>query len=344
MSVWAILCLALGVEHSSMGPFVLAGILTGLLPQIQVHSFVAIAQFSIAFCLFTGGWRRWRSWLLFGVIANAIAFPQLFPYFRRVSHSRRDFLRLNPIWNTGQKRGVLFAPITLWWRGLGVFGAVALVFGWCLATRWQAKLYCSSLAVFAIANVIRYQPWELDNTKLLYSAWVPLALPFVAQFLAALVTRPRTLAGRAGGGLVLLVFLVACSLSALMSTVQSMFWPTSMFGHHDYKFGLWIAENTPPDAVVLVKAAPGTTVGCIAGRQLFMGFSGWVVSHGLDAGRGRDEVTMFRSPNNIELFRAKNVSYVVSSNGEKESAFSPGNSPHWKLVYQDSTYTTWRRM
>jgi hypothetical protein len=238
----------------------------------------------------------------------------------------------------------MLTPIKLWWRGLGVFGAVALVFGWCLATRWQAKLYCSSLAVFAIANVVRYQPWELDNTKRLYSACVPLALPFVAQFLPALVTKPRTLAGRAVGAVVLLVFLVACSLSAPMSTVQSMFWPTSMFGHHDYKFGLWIAENTPPDAVMLVKANPGTTVGCIAGRQLFMGFGGWVVSHGLDAGRARHESNMFRNPNNIELFRAHNVSYVVSSKSEKESAFSPGISPHWKLVYQDFTYTTWRRL
>jgi hypothetical protein len=30
---------------------VLAGTLTGLMPQVQVHSFVAVAQWSIVFCL-----------------------------------------------------------------------------------------------------------------------------------------------------------------------------------------------------------------------------------------------------------------------------------------------------
>jgi hypothetical protein len=296
--IWTILLLAIGVEHSDPRLFFLAAILTGFLPQLQIHGYVAIAQYAISLAIVTFDRRKFRKfsrfWLLYGIVANLIAFPQLSPYFRRVSNAKREFLRWNPIWKTGQKSNLRFPPVVLWWRGLGVFGAVALVFGWAVATKWQITLYVPALVVFVIANFVRYQPWELDNTKLFYAAWIPLAVPFVAQFFTALVARPKSMLGKCAGGLLMGVFVVSCGLSALMSTVQSMFWPTSMFGHHDYRFGLWMAENTPPNAVVMFHSAPGNTVACIAGRQMFMGFGGWVVSHGLDGSRGSVEVRLYR--------------------------------------------------
>jgi hypothetical protein len=326
--------------------FVLAGVLTGLLPQLQVHGYVAIAQYSISLAIVTINRRKLRKavrhWIVYAVIANVLAVPQLGPYFRRVSRAKREFIRINPIWRTSQKADVAFPPVVLWWRGLGVFGAVALVFGWCLATKWQTMLYIPSLVVFAIANIIRYQPWELDNTKLLYAAWIPVALPFVSQYFAALFERPKSILVRSAGALLAALFVFSCGLSAFMSTVQSMFWPTSMFQHKDYRFGLWIAENTSPGAVVMFHSNPGNTIACIAGRQVFMGYPGWVSSHGLDGSRGGVQSKLYRTPSDIDGFRTNNISYVVTSQGIRESQFQPGDSPNWRLVYNDGTYSTYR--
>jgi hypothetical protein len=227
----------------------------------------------------------------------------------------------------------------LWWRGLGVFGAIALAFGWTVATSRQIAIYVPAIVVFVIANVIRYQPWELDNTKLLYAAWIPLALPFVSQYLIAIANRKSTI-GKVTGITLVAFFIAASGLSALMSTVQSLFWPTSMFSLKDYRFGLWFAENSPPDAVVLFPSSPGNTVACIAGRQLFFGFAGWVSSHGLDLSRGREMAEMYRHPDDLDRFRRNHVSYVLSSKYERESQFNA--TDNWKLVYRDEIMKAYR--
>lgn len=347
LCVWTMLALSIGIESKDMKMFVLAGVLTGFMPQVQVHGYVAIAQWAIVLCLTTCEFNKQslaktiRFWVVYAVIANAMAGPQLLPYFRRVSNARRSFLKINPIWNTHQKKDVAFAPVVLWWRGLGVFAAISLVFGWVLMTKRQVQLYVPSVVVFLIANIVRYQPWELDNTKLFYAGWIPLALPVVSQYLVALLKRPRTLLGIFAGVSVFIVFIVACCLSALMSTVQSMFWPTAIFGHSDYRFGLWFAENTPPNAVVMMESWPSNPVACVAGRQVYCGFPGWVHSHGLDLSRVNEQKSMMNSPDSIKLFKDRNISYVVSRD-EKNAKFNPNGSPHWKLIYRDNKYTVYR--
>jgi hypothetical protein len=127
-----------------------------------------------------------------------------------------------------------------------------------------------------------------------------------------------------------------------MSTVQSMFWPTQMFDHRDYRFGLWIAENTLPKATFMFYAYPNSTVACVAGRQLFIGYGGWVGSHGLSNAREFTQSLLSRLPGNADGFRANNISYVVESTEISNSKFKPGNATHWKAVYRDNVYSVYR--
>ena len=347
LCVWSILALSIGVECNNWKMFVLAGVMTGFMPQVQVHAYVAIAQWAITLCLITTKFdkrsiaRAVRYWGTYAIIANVMAFPQLLPYIKRVSNARHSFLNINPIWNTPSKHNVKFAPIVLWWRGLGVFSAIALVFGWVTMTNRQMIIYTPSVVVFVIANFVRYQPWELDNTKLFYAAWVPVALPVVSQYLRALVVRPKSILGLVAGVTTCWILVTACGLSALMSTVQSMFWPTAIFGHSDYRFGLWIAENTPPDAIVLMHSHPSNPVACIAGRQVYYGYPGWVHSHGLDMRRSQEQTKLLTHPQDIDAFRQRNISYVVSID-EDHARFDPSGDPHWKLIYKDHRYATYR--
>jgi hypothetical protein len=129
-----------------------------------------------------------------------------------------------------------------------------------------------------------------------------------------------------------------------MSTVQSFFWPTSIFAPADYRFGLWFAENTPADAVVAVRQAdPAAPVACVAGRQLFVGFDGWVSSHGLDLARIGQQERMLASPGDVRPFADRNVSYVVTTaSGDARRFAHAAETGKWRLVYADEKYSAFR--
>lgn len=348
LCVWTLLFLSLGLQQKNRKFFALAGLMTGFLPQLQVHSYVAIAQYAIGLCIIAfpfNNKNKWREyielWAMYAIIANIIAFPQLLPYLSRVNANKKAFVNYNPIWNAHEKRNCKFAPIILWWRGLGVFAAISLLCGWLVLDKWQITLYLPAIFVFIITNLIRYQPWELDNTKLFYAVWVPIALAVVSKYLVYLIMAPKKKLGRFIGCWVVLVFVVAMCLSAFMSTVQSMFWPTQFFSRDDYRFGLWMAENTPAKSITVFNFTHANPVHSVAGRQVFAGYSAWAYSHGLDMSRYRLYDEFFRHPLNINLFTQYNISYVVVIKNRGYD-FNVQNSTDWVLAFNSDQFKVYR--
>ncbi|OHT11478.1 hypothetical protein TRFO_19012 [Tritrichomonas foetus] len=352
LCVWTTLCLVIGCELKNHKMLILAGVMTGLMPQVQVHSYVAIAQYSVSLFLLMFPWKDYRNqekvkkyiifWSYFAITANVIAVPQLYPYFMRVSHQKNQFLQVKPIWKgRSSVQKSWFKPILLWWRGLGIFAFISLVSGWILMTKWQMTMYIPSVIVFLLTNIIRYQPWEMDNTKLFYAGWVPLALAVVSNYISYFIITPKTLLRKIFGYSVAFIFIIGCTLSAFMSTTQSMFFPTRLYEPDDYKFGLWIAENTPPDAVFLFRSSPHNPIASIAGRQVFLGYDGWVQSHGLDLSRRYTEQYLMKNPNDIDAFHRNGISYVATCGWCAFKDFS-GNSSIWKNIFDSGRYKVYR--
>jgi hypothetical protein len=336
----------MGVETADFKLFVLSGILVGSTPQVQIHSYVAMGQFSIALAVISllkaespsGRKKMLKCWLIYGIVANVLAIPQLPPYFSRVTKSRSSFLQFNPIWRTSQKKDLKYAPVILWWRGLGAFAAIALVFGWSCITKEQLTVWIPSLFVFVTTNLIRYQPWELDNTKLFYAAWIPVALPVVGQFLARLVTGSRRTWVRMLTSALFVLLLVACCLSAFMSSIRSYFRRTNIFEKKSYRFGLWLAENSPVSSVVMYDGRTNNPAATVGGRQLWVGYGGWISSHGLDTGRLAEQRRMYEHPEDTEMFRKNNISLVVLL----KSWGKTFGGPKWGLLYTDDLYEVYR--
>jgi hypothetical protein len=307
---WAMVALVRGVESSETGLFALAGLLVGLTPLVQVHSFAAMAQFAVFFALFhfrfdLGLIGRWA---VFGVTANVLGLPQLVPFLGRVAGNRNEFLRWNPIWNDPDHQRLRFAPVVLWWRGLGYFGAIAIVLGVFALDRRQLKIYAASWATWLITNFVRYQPWNLDNTKLFYAAWVPLACGVVASFIKRVGRHSLVLAA-------LLIFV--CVTSALLHTVDCLLGGPKIFEKSDIDVGVWIAENTLRDAVFLTSDWHCHPAATIAGRILYAGYGGWIHSHGLNYfGRTSNQSRLQNAPSDGKLFDALGIEYVVSRHHE----------------------------
>jgi hypothetical protein len=344
---WALLSLVHAVEAGDTKLYVLAGILIGFTPLIQIHSFVALAQWSITFCILnfpcsslkTKNWNQtWKylwQWAIFAIVANCLALPQFYPYLNRLAASRSQFLQINPIWRTPERENLQYPALILWWRGLGVFWAMSIL-GIALLSKRQFLIYVPSLIVYGITNIIRYQPWELDNTKLFYAAWIPLALPVTANFLYKLGRR------RIFFFLIAVALLIISCASSFIHTRDCLRTRPFIFSLHDFKFGYWISENTDTKSVFLTSSWHPHPCGTIAGRQLFMGYGGWVASHGLDYwGRNSELGKLQNDPGLLAQFRKYNIKYAISRFSELRR-FKGTDATVWKKIYEDRTYSVWR--
>ena len=339
---WTLYSLIVGVKKKDIRLFILAGIFTGFTPLVQVHGYVTMAQWSIVFCLVTSfslkkrkkSWIKFiKLWAAFAIVANVMAFPQLTPFIKRISTSSK-FMQINPIWKTRDKEkyGNFFGPIILWWRGLGIFGAIAIIFGFAAMKKQQIKMYIPSMVVFLIANIIRYQPWELDNTKVFYDGWIPLALPVVSQYLLILYKNKKL-------RILFYLFLFASCFSAMLHSYDCLVSTVTIFSKSDISFGYWIAENTPPNSIFVTSQWHAHPVESVGGRQLYIGFSGWITTHGINNDRNKKYQSMLDNPNNLDAFIENGISYVVSKDKE---FFQNVNISSLKLIYNVSEYYVYK--
>ena len=101
-------------------------------------------------------------WVAYGVVAIGLGTPQLMVFMGRVSGSGH-FVRVAALWHY-----MGGTPMKLWLDGLGLFVPlhfaalfVLIPFRNVAAT----SFYIGFTTVFFVANIVMFQPWEMDNTK-----------------------------------------------------------------------------------------------------------------------------------------------------------------------------------
>ena len=351
---WCIICLIVGIRSMRWEAFFVAALYVAATPLVQMHSYVAMAQWAIIFCALNFPWKdkkKWplhiKCWAVFAIVANIFALPQFYPYIDRLEgksdmseygHSLQDnsFISFKGIWGHNKKKVLWYTPILCWWRGLGVFAAITLVFGWVSLTREQIHLYTPSIVIFILTNIIRYQPWELDNTKVFYAGWIPIAIHVYGIYMAK-VFRNRKLIPL---GIILIIASIA---SAVRYTVLSWVSNYPIFKEDSISFGNWVSENTPIHAIFMTSSWHGHPVLTLAGRQGYMGYGGWLLSHGLDYFLRYDLSSKMQTyPYDLSRFDNLNVTYVVSRNREFpvwEEVFNQGG---WTKIYEYDTYQCWK--
>lgn len=361
---WSIFALILGVQKNDIKMMFVAGLMTGFTPQVQAHAYISMAQWSIAFFIITFPYRLLSTrkiqkneyepykyslkqfillWFVYAITANIMAFPQLFPYFSRLKSGKKYFLKFNPIWNTPQRRNDKYAPFVLWWRGLGVFGLISLVFGWFTASQNQIKVYIPSIFVWLIGNLVRYQVWEMDNIKIFYDGWIPIAAPFVSQYILFFIKQGKKRRRPILHNLIAFLIITLSIFSAIVCIMRVLILPTQIFDENDIEFGNWIAENTNTNDIFLTSTTTNQPVAAIGGRELFLGYLGWVLSHGIEYS---NRISIFnyliQNPNDIEKFKEYKITYVVDE--KKELIFNCNlDSDFWEIIYSDDKRRVWRR-
>ena len=151
------------------------------------------------FCLSTFPFQYFSSWLTyikqwccFGFISIPFGLPQIYPFLNRLSDRKGQFLTFILIYKKFLQTNDPFDFFKMWWRALGLYGLISLCFGLFILNINQLKVYGISLLIWGITNMVLYQPWSINNIKILYNAWVPLSTAVVSMYYITLLRHYQT--------------------------------------------------------------------------------------------------------------------------------------------------------
>ena len=200
-------------------------------------------------------------------------------------------------------------------------------------------LLLGGLCVFAVCNVVVFQSWVWDNTKLFVYWYLAAALT-----IGALVARwwSRGVVRQASAAAVVVV----TTLTGVVVLLRLLPWtppPNSVGGPYtvasadERVLASTVAARTPRDAVFLTYGRPNDPLLTAAGRTSLLGYYGWLWSYGVDFGTRVDDIrSMYRgctSPSGCavpSLLREYHVGFVeVDDRRSDPGAIEPDVNLAW---------------
>jgi hypothetical protein len=291
-------------DRAMKNGLLLTGVLTGLLPLFHEYSYVCIlCPVALLLLIF-----REKKWYYFFAPAVLLAIPQALYISEQTDDS---FIRVQIGWMAGTIANIPY----FWLENLG-FAIVLIVAGFYLISRDNRKFYLPFLAIFVVANLIIFQPWDYDNHKF-FSFWaMPTAL-LMAAALLFVYDLPKL------GKPLFAIFLVLTTLTGALVIVFLVGQPYVEIGSDYVHVGDWISQNTPPNAVFLTSDSAVSPVTTVAGRMSYLGYDGWLSTYGINfttRDNIRSELYSVSDPNDeMHLLKENGIGYVLIGPSEMSS-------------------------
>lgn len=247
-----------------------AGIIAGLLPLVHTHSYLVT--------LMIGGLSGWK----FLLPAMALGLPQIgYVYGFGVG---KNFLAVDTFW---LKQWLSLWPILAF-----------LVLGLINSPKRLQRFSLPFWLMFLAAGFFRFQPYAWDNTKLLTHwyliASIGAALALVRLKLIGLLILP------------LLIFPGAREVAKLTQDSSKY----QFFNQTQLALAEKTREIIEPRAVVLTASNHNHWLPALTGRQIIMGYPGWLWTYGIDyLPRQADVAKMYQG--SAKLLDQYRVDYVV---------------------------------
>lgn len=296
---------------NSYGYLIGLGLLTGLLPIIHPHTLIVVFGVTMWLMLLTvrrKGW--WSTWMAYGIPALAIGLPLLLAF--SLGTVEASFFRWYPGW-LAPKHGLNW--FVFWWINWGIFPWLALGGFWLL--RRRQKLFVVPFGgLFVLSNLVLFQPHDWDNTKIF--TWIFLiGSGLVAVFLVKLAKRGALGVIAAVGLSAVLMFSGFLEAVRLLDRTNL---ELGMYTGEEVALAEKVRDQTESNSVFLTSDQHNHWVPNLTGRQIVMGFQGWLWTYGIDSSdRNRDVRAMYAGgPSARLLLDEYGVDYVVIGPNERE--------------------------
>jgi hypothetical protein len=299
-------------NQSKIRRMIAAGAMTGLLPLVHAHTFLAVM--AVASCLALL-FRRWLSWAVFFATAAVVAAPELV-WLARGSVKAQSFLGWHIGWESGTHNLLWF-----WFVNTGAFIPLLVA-----ALLWSEKkkylvqprlvhYYLPFMLCLIVPNLAKLAPWPWDNIKILIY-WYLASLPFVA-FVLAFWYRKNAVWRTAA-----CVFFLVLVLAGALDIWRVIGGTTSFreFDRDQIKLAAEIRQDTPARALVLFAPTFNSPV-FLTGRRSLLSYPGWAWSRGLDYAEREDQIRrIYRGdPDAQNLMRREHIDYVMIGPLERAS-------------------------
>ena len=306
----------------------LLGLWAGLLPLIHTHTFVALALCSAGAlaCDLIHGREKWKTvlgrYLIYGGLAAAAALPQLilftFAQAFQPGSNHPSFLTFQFNWvNNPSGQGMRDFYFWFYVKNIGLPFLMLLMAMLDRDPRQRRLMWCMMPIVLA-AELIRFQPNEYDNNKLLYLAWM-IGCMMVSSWCAKVW---RMLKGLRGRGLAAGLTALAVFLSPALTLARECVSSYQAFSRDAVEAGQYVRENTEAEAVFLTGTQHLNPVDSIAGRTIVCGPDLWLYWHGFDTGERKLDLSLFyEAPEDYgwEILEKYGAEYVYISSYERAS-------------------------
>jgi len=295
--------------------FLAAGGLTGLLPFFHVHSLVVLGIVTVCWAILFPR----PAWLGFFAVMALLALPRLLMAVPGDPGAPPD--HQYPRWLIGWVSGTDFPP-WFWIKNTGLFWPLLLLALLSpLALRGRIRLLIAPFSlVFLVANLIKFQPWDWDNSKLLVF-W------YLASAVAVGAVLVRLARAHLAGAVVAAAIWLSLVASGALSLLQ--FLPPQgpayvWFTTEEVQLAEQVRQQTPPKAVFVTGEQPTNPIADLAGRSVLMSYPGWLWSYGINyTQREADLARIYNGgPQALDLLHRYRADYVVIGPSET-TAFRP---------------------
>lgn len=304
-------------QHYPLYHAVLAGLCISLFPLIHTHGFFMLCLILLCWIITQLTYpQRKRTLLFWSVFALSAALPlylTLSTFFPQTVARTvgGGFMRWYPGWFT-HPEAPLFGKFSIWEFWTWNWGLVLPLglLGWLLQPRERKLTFLPFLLIFLLANVVLFQPYLWDNTKVLI--WSSLGISALAADVIWRALGQRRIMVKALGASLLAISIFSGALDALLILDKSRH-PHTMYTTTDLKAAQFVRENTAPHDVFLTSDVHTNPINTLTGRKFLMGYRGWLWTYGLNYKHVEDDVfTMFRAqPGTEELLKKYAIKYVA---------------------------------
>jgi hypothetical protein len=308
----------------------LAGILLGMLPLIHTPSFLAVVFVSLFFFLF----RLKKDWLYFILPSVSLAMPQIFYLLQERSLTKALFW-FQPGWMLKSANPVLILFFWIYNLGIILFLLVAGVF---LIDKRKVFFYLPFILIFLIGNFVMIHPYDWDNTKY-FLHWFFLSCVIASLSLVYILNHGQR--WKKPDRLFLVIILVFFSLfSGLIDYICLNRVSFVLADKKAQGIAEWVRKNTPFSSLLLTSDTHSHPVSMLGGRNIVMGYRGWLWSHGYDYKELEQDVQKIYRSADLNLINKYKITHIVISPYEKE--LHPNlnlflRSEHFKEIYKTKT-------
>src|SRR3989344_9609471 len=316
---------------------VATGVVVGITPLAHYHSFVVMLVVLLSFGIWGLIRRNYdfvKKLVVICAVAGIIALPQII-YLVQGKHGltlgNQPFIKVRLGWMVeptigsiqfnpakGLFAGQILPYINFLWINFGLILPVFLLvtITTAISDKFRkifpnaAILAAIGLVLFLLNQLVRFQPWDYDNNKILVYFQFFAAPLVVALFIW--ISRTSKVIGYCA----LAVFIFVVTFTGVLDEIPRLLVPTEqmpvIFGNDAIAMGEFIKNNVAQNEKIVTTSTHLNPVSSLAGMPALVGYPGWLWTRGISYGdRERNLQAFYQNPeqfrNILKLYNAKYI-------------------------------------